>query len=214
MKAVARGLIIEGISGSGKSSVLQALLQYSQGKENLPQSRLVLTEYHTQRVLERKEQEGSLGPGDHLALLEELVAFLEGLEQRRQGRGWTQGVLAEADFFFILERFHLTHVFRFPYMSWEMVQPLDQRLKGLNATLILLTVRAEVLEKRLFSRRHTCWLNYLQRYGSTPAAIVDAFLERQELARDLAARSSLPVITIDTSDRSPTETAELIWARL
>ncbi|HHY36060.1 MAG TPA: hypothetical protein GX518_00025 [Firmicutes bacterium] len=211
---MARGLIIEGISGSGKTAVLNALLHLQQGQEDRPPSQLVLTEYHTQRVLERKEQEGTLKPGDHLALLEELVAFLEGLELRRRERGWPREIPAEADFSFLLERFHLTHVFRFPYMTWEMVRPLDRRLKKLNATLVLLTVQAEVLEKRLFSRRHPCWLKYLHRYGSTPAAIVGAFLERQKLAVELAARSLLPVIAVDTSDKTPAETAGIIQARL
>jgi thymidylate kinase len=213
-KTVARGLIIEGISGSGKTSVLKALLQHKQTEKNWAHSQLVLTEYHTQRVLEGKEQQGSLEPGDHLALLEELVAFIEGLELRRRERGWAQGAPAESDFFFVLERFHLTHVFRFPYMNWEMVKPLDQRLKNLNAAIILLTVKAKILEKRLFARRHACWLNYLHRYGSTPAAIVDTFMQRQQLAVDLAARSSLPVITIDTSRKTPAEAAGIILAQL
>ncbi|MEN1758993.1 hypothetical protein [Anoxynatronum sibiricum] len=209
-----QGIILEGISGSGKTEVLQALLHHPLLNTLSAASRLILTEHHTQRVLELQEQRRRLQPEDHIALLEELTSFIEGCAARTLGRGWNENQLASHDLFFLLERFHLTHVFRFPHMKWDHVKEVDQRLKPLGTILCLLTVDAETLEKRLFSRQHTCWLQYLKQYGDTPAAIVDTFMKRQEEARRLSQSSCLPILEINTSSKTASTVAQQIITTL
>ncbi|SMP44126.1 hypothetical protein [Anoxynatronum buryatiense] len=209
-----QGIILEGISGSGKTEVLQALLQHPSLATLSAASRLILTEHHTQRVLELQEQQGTLQPEDHIALLEGLTAFIEGCATRTLDRGWHEHQLASHDLFFLLERFHLTHVFRFPHMQWEHVKEIDRRLKPLGTTLCLLTVDAETLEKRLFSRQDTCWLQYLKQYGDTPAAIVDSFMKRQAEARRLSQSSCLPVLEINTSEATASTVSQQIISTL
>lgn len=205
-----QGIILEGISGTGKTSVFEALANHKKMQSIPAKSRLILSEHHTQRILELEEQKGILTPQHHTELLDQLVAFIEHLNLRTSHRGWQSDHLQEQDLFFLFERFHLTHVFRFPYMNWSQVVAIDHRLKSLGAVLCLLTVNAETLEKRLFSRRHECWLNYLKQYGDSPSDIVNTLINRQKVAQELAALSSLPTLAIDTSDNTIDQVTDLI----
>ncbi len=205
-----QGLILEGISGTGKTSVFEALATHRSMQLVPAKSRLLLSEHHTQRILELEEQKGLLTPQHHLELMNQLVTFVEILSNRTSHRGWYSDRVQEQDLFYLFERFHLTHVFRFAHMNWSQVANIDHRLSTLGAVICLLTVNAENLEKRLFSRKHECWLNYLKQYGNTPAEIVDTLMRRQQLALELAKRSSLPTLVIDTSDNSIDQVTELI----
>lgn len=205
-----QGIILEGISGTGKTSVFESLAKHEKIQLIPAKSKLILSEHHTQRILELEEQQGILTPQHHIELLDQLVAFMEQLNHRTTHRGWHSDHLQEQDLFFLFERFHLTHVFRFPSMNWSQVVAIDHRLKSLGTFLCLLTVNAETLEKRLFSRRNKCWLNYLKQYGASPSEIVDTLLNRQKVAQELTALSSLPTLVIDTSENTIDQVTNLI----
>lgn len=209
-----QGLIIEGISGTGKTAVLESLMNHPYIKNIPAMSRMVLTEHHTQRTLELLEQRGLLEPSHHLSLMNDVITFIESLHQRTVSREWDHLDFQEQDFLFFLERFHLTHVFRFPHMSWDHVADIDHRLKQLGTILCLLTVSAETLEKRLFSRRNECWLNYLKRYGNTKTAVVDSFMNTQQIAVNLGELSNLPLIRLDTTDLSADDVADAVALKL
>ena len=208
-----KGIILEGISGTGKTSVFEALANHKKMQSIPAKSRLILSEHHTQRILELEEQKGILTPPHHIELLDQLVAFMEHLDHRTTHRGWHSEYVQEQDLFFLFERFHLTHVFRFPYMHWSQVVDIDHRLKPLGAVLCLLTVNGEILENRLFSRRHECWLNYLKQYGDSPSQIVETLMKRQKMAQELAVLSTLPTLVIDTSDNTIDQVTEYIAAK-
>jgi hypothetical protein len=205
-----QGLILEGISGTGKSAVLESLLAHPHMQHLPALSRLVLTEHHTQRVLEILEQQEILDSTHHISLLEDLVSFIENMQSRTSARGWNESGLQPYDLFFLIERFHLTHVFRFPYMNWHQVAHIDQRMRKIGAVLGLLTVDADILEERLFSRQNACWFNYLKGYGETPDAVVNTFMQRQTLAIQLAEQSCLPLIQLNTSHMSIAELTDTL----
>ena len=205
-----QGLILEGISGTGKSAVLESLLAHSHIQNFPALSRLVLTEHHTQRVLEILEQQETLDSTHHISLLEDLLCFIERMQSRTSARGWNESGLQPYDLFFLMERFHLTHVFRFPDMNWNKVAHIDQRMRKIGAVLCLLTVDADILEERLFSRQNTCWLNYLKRYGETPDDVVNTFMQRQTLAVQLAEQSCLPLIQLNSSHMSIAELTDAL----
>ncbi len=209
-----QGLIIEGISGSGKTSVMEKMLVHTRMRQSTALSRIVLTEHHTQRVLELKEQQGLLQTRDHIDLLDGITTFLEGMQQKVVSRGWSPPILDDAGLFFVLERFHLTHVFRFPYMQWHQVQSIDQRLLHLGAQHFLLTVNAAVLEERIFTRASACWLNYLKRYGNSPSEIIDAYMQRQQQVIELSHMSCLPLIQLNTSNLTIEEIVEALFQQL
>lgn len=204
------GIILEGISGTGKTTVFESLLTHDKINSMPSKSKLALSEHHTQRVLELEEQLGRLLPQHHIELLDELVTFVEIRSKRTSHRGWDSSLVQEHDLFYIFERFHLTHVYRFPYMRWHHVANIDERLKNLGAKMCLLTVNAEALEERLYSRRNECWLNYLKQYGKSPAEIISTLMGRQQLALELTIKSSLPSLVIDTSDTSIFQITETI----
>lgn len=207
-----QGLILEGISGTGKTSVFEALTTHNKMKLIPAKSRLLLSEHHTQRILEIEEQKGVLTPQHHLALMDQLVTFVEILHHRTCHREWNSDHVQEHDLFYLFERFHLTHVFRFSHMNWSLVAPIDDRLNALGAKLCMLTVNAESLETRLFSRKHECWLNYLKQYGNSPVEVVETLMLRQQLALNLTEQSSLPTLVVDTSDNSIEQVTEQLAA--
>jgi hypothetical protein len=209
-----QGLIIEGISGSGKTSVMEKMLVHPCMQQSAALSRIILTEHHTQRVLELKEQQGLLQTSDHIDLLDGITTFLEGMHQKIVSRDWSSPILDDAGLFFVLERFHLTHVFRFPYMQWHHVESIDRRLLHLGAQHCLLTVNAAVLEERIFTRASDCWLNYLKRYGNTPSEIIDTYMQRQQQAIELSHKSCLPLIQLDTSALIIEEIVDALFQQL
>ena len=76
------GLILEGIAGSGKSSVLRALTTHEVWTRKPHLSSIVLSEHQTQRALEAKERREGLQIEDHLDLLAEIVGMLEQFSRR------------------------------------------------------------------------------------------------------------------------------------
>ena len=208
--SVYNGLIIEGISGTGKSELLHDLVDHPRFTSLPTHSRLILSEYHTQRVLELKENQHRLTIQDHLDLLDQHVTTVEKLQKNTLARGWNMPELDESDLFFIFERFHLTHVFRFPYMKWHHVASIDERLSHLGAKLCILTVEADILEERLFLRKNQCWLQYLSQYGNTPGEIVAFLMNRQRILLELIQKTCLPVLQMDTSHQSIESLSETV----
>ncbi len=60
------GLIVEGISGTGKTALFRALLSSDRFIHKPFLSTVALSEYQTQRVLERRERETGLEVADNL----------------------------------------------------------------------------------------------------------------------------------------------------
>src|SRR5262245_2300961 len=71
-----RGVILEGVTCSGKSSLLRALVSHPSFVTRAGVSSIVLTEHHTQRVLESKGPRGVLRVEDNIELLRDHTDYL------------------------------------------------------------------------------------------------------------------------------------------
>lgn len=151
------GLILEGICGTGKTTMLQALLRSERFVQRSFHSSIVLSEHQTQRVLERKEMETGLAPEDNIGLLDEHVTYLESVRNRLDHMEWHQNNRTNMRVPYVLERFHFTHVCHYPPMTWEHVQPIDRRLSELNCKLCLLTIPDGLFRERIISSRDSKW---------------------------------------------------------
>ncbi len=192
-----RGLLLEGIPGSGKSTVFRAL-SASQRVQALPEpGRFFFPEQLTQRVLERAYRAGTLDPGDHAAHLGGIVAFLEQQAALLRDRGFAPA--GPDGFLYVIERFHLTHLIDYAYLRWGDLQPVDAALGALGCRMCLFVVDGDTLRRRLFRPRWPGWLSYLDVLADGPAAVVDHYLRAQDRFLALAQRSALVHEVIDTS---------------
>ena len=206
------GIILEGISGTGKSTVLRAMLNNKRWVNKSCLSAIVLSEHHTQRVLENKEKAGNLDKSDNIELLSRIVGQLEFLKNNADQMDWLTRGRSNQIIPFILERFHLTHVYHYPNVEWEDVAEIDARLQKLGARVCLLIIDDKDIENRIVGdRQKNEWQQYLARYGKAIPEIVGHFIEKQNYLVELARQSSLAVETINTSKLSPDEIAEYIF---
>ena len=205
-----RGAVLEGCSMAGKTSVLKALKR-RQSERELELSVVVIGEHYSQVLQKVKGEYEVLSQAEHRQLLSDRLETLEKL----QGWGRKLGPSAQSrGVFFALERFHLNH--RLGYEeeadddeSWY--RELEQRLKGLHATCVLLTISEACVADRV---------EYRQRSSGKPIDAESLEEERRGWVRQQArylraARdSSVPTIIVNTDDLDWTRYADQILDEL
>jgi thymidylate kinase len=214
-----RGVVIEGVTCAGKSALLGALLGHPAFVRRAGASSLVLTEHHTQRVLESLGPRANLRLDDHLTLLRSHVDYLAGIATSldRMTR-WTAERRTNARFLAILERFHLTHVIGYPHVQWQDVADLDATLATLGVHLCVLRLDPAELRRRIRSDRSAGWGTFLAEPGHRDAFThapdddekAEHFTRQQERLLTLAARSRMPRLELDTTTLSPAECARRV----
>lgn len=192
-------LILEGICGAGKTTIFRSLLQSERFVQKSFLSSIVLSEHQTQRVLERKERETGLTPDDNVGLLDQHVSYLEAVQHRLNQMEWCRNNRTNMRVPCVLERFHFTHVYHYPHMTWEHVQPIDHRLAELNCKVCLLTIPDELLRERIITNRDSGWREYLSRYGKTDEEILRYYAAQQQRLRGLCETSELETLVLDAS---------------
>ena len=188
-------LVIEGLTGAGKSSVLTAL---SEGLQARNASCSIIYEEETFGEL-MDELNQPEPPADLLWRLNAVLAGLSALTS-----DWV-----------ILERFHLSYYALLP--EWERYRVIDQQLVSLSARLVLLSYPPEMVSERaLYRHEREGWSEgYIALYGSEQAALeaLQTSLIQREQAFNL---SQLPKLRLDTSAADWKQTAvELMrWVQI
>ena len=116
-------LLVEGVAGLGKSTVLDRLLRrhVSGAPERKLRTVLHLTQAHTYGPLVPGEDAGTLTREASLGHLERIVTWLEWLAQ-------TVAAEAVPKCFALVDTLHLTHCVRPGVVAWDDVAAHDRRL--------------------------------------------------------------------------------------
>jgi len=165
-----RGVIIDGVAASGKSSIIK-YLQQELVKTYPQRSKFFLSEHYTERMLEGLKENGHLTAirvKQHIQnILETLQAYNEMLENSK-----FKSNPKNAELILVIERFILTHLTSLKNRrgySLNEVQKQFSLAKKLNIRQIVLVIPEKDLKERIMSTihyRNDDWKEYLYSKGN------------------------------------------------
>lgn len=200
-----RGIILEGYSNSGKTSILKELKKLHSHDYNSERSVIVLSEHYSQ-VLHRVNGElKSLNQVEHLNLLNDRVKMLKQLSVWAKEVGDTH---RSKGIFFILERFHLNHRTAFSDSSLYKIKQIEVELFRLGAKCALLTISTEEAENRLKSRKPEHWKSKTEKETQIE---VDHLIHTQHILRQHADNSIIPTLELNTDQQDWKRYAKIIY---
>ncbi len=190
-----QGIIIEGLSTAGKTSLLSALKKVHSQTPNVQRTMISVSEHYSQVLHQDHGQLRSMQQNEHIELLKLHVDYLELLHNWNYSLGHTN---LTSGVFYILERFHLNH--RGAYGSSTEIEALEQRLSKLNAQCVLLTLSPDAVEPRFIVSRGEDWKSYILKDHSSVTEACEKFLADQEKLRTCAKQSLVPMMEINTDN--------------
>jgi len=188
-----QGVIIEGLSTAGKTSVFAAIKKIHSQISNAQSTVIAISEHYSQVLHSHHGVLRSMSKDEHIDLLNRHVEYLEHQNDWINSLGHTKSTKG---IFFILERFHLNH--RGAFEDYSGIEKLEQRLLKLNAHCVLLTLSPTAVESRFVESRGEAWKEYIMKNLSNTTEACLKFQEDQEKLRFSARQSIIPTFEINT----------------
>ena len=193
--ARSRLLLVEGVPGVGKTTLLDALLRrYVEERPPRQLRTLVhLTQAHTYGPLAAAEDAGTLTADAALAHLDCIVRGLE----------WAVAAVAPEPvpkLFALVDTLHVTQCHRPGVLRWADLAPLDSRLAAIDCRVVFLEASAAVLRERAVAgRAGTQFLeaHARRRWGPSDEDLHRGLLAEQAAIRRDLARSQMSVRVLD-----------------
>jgi len=189
-----RGVIIEGLSTAGKTSVFSALKRLHSQTNNGEKTIIAISEHYSQVLHSYQGVLRTMDKDEHIQLLSHHVDYLEQQYNWINSFGNTK---PSNGIFYLLERFHINHRAAFP--NSEEIGVLEKRLSRLNSHCVLLTL-SHAVKPRYIESRGDAWKSYVMENHSTETEACQKFLENQEKLRTCAKQSLIPTLEINTDE--------------
>jgi len=190
-----RGVIIEGLSTAGKTSVFSAVKRLHSRTCNGEKTIIAISEHYSQVLHSYHGVLRSMDKDEHVQLLNRHVDYLE------QQFDWIDSLghsKPSNGVFYLFERFHVNH--RAAFINSAEIEVLEKRLSRLNAHCVLLTLSQDAVEPRFIDSRSEAWKAYVMEKHPTVRDACQKFLEDQEKLRMCAKQSLIPTLEINTDE--------------
>ncbi|MGO4501113.1 hypothetical protein AB4114_35275 [Paenibacillus sp. 2RAB27] len=188
-----RGVIIEGLSTTGKTSVFSAIKRLHSQTNNGEKTLIAISEHYSQVLHSYQGILRSMNKDEHIQLLNRHVDYLEQQFEWIDSLGHTK---ASNGVFFLLERFNVNH--RAAFINSAEIGMMEKRLSRLNAHCVLLTLSRDAVEPRYIESRGEAWRNYVMKNHLTVTEACQKFLDDQKKLRMCAKQSLIPTLEINT----------------
>ncbi len=192
-----KALLIEGTSGVGKSTLIDALLRHHVANSASRKIRTVmhLAQSHTYGPLAIPEDRGTLTIAENLQHLDRIVSLMEWLSisVREHKKPWC---------FVIADTLHLTHCVRPGVVRWADVAAIDHRLAALGCRLVMLRASSQSLWQRgIAPRKNEQFLmQYAKKFGDTEEKLHTYFVREQEILANLFSRSMMQKLMLANNE--------------
>jgi len=186
-----KALLVEGVPGIGKSTLIDALIRRHIGSTAPRKIRTFvhLSQTYTYGPLAPAEDAGTLTLADNMRLLEHIVGLLE----------WLHADLdySDKESFVLIEGLHLTHCLRPGVLTWKDAVTVDQRLAAAHCKLLLLRGTDETIWSRAIQAR-AGWefLEYARKFGRTDPDLHAHFVAEQKRSDAMFAQSAMSKASI------------------
>lgn len=186
-------LLVEGIPGIGKSTLIDALVRRHVAAAPPRKLRTLvhLAQTHTYGPLAVDEDAGTLTARDNREHLERITALMEWLHAGVQHE-------RHPSCYVLVDTLHLTHCLRPGIVRWCDVEDVDRRLAALGCKLLVLSATARVVRERTIDARdETQFLHeYARKFGRTADELHAHFVREGEVFAELYDRSAMPRLTL------------------
>lgn len=186
-----RGIILEGQSCSGKTSIFNAIKRNHPLEAEAERNVIYLAEHYSQTLNWVNGEFKNLSQEENLRVLSDRISMLEELNNYANAMG--ESSRRSRGLFFVFERFHLNYACCFNDNNSDEYIKLEQRLSNLNAQVVLCTISPQNTKQRLMHRA-----SYTHEIVTQEDIM--KYVENQQRFVDFAYKSTVPTMIINTDD--------------
>jgi predicted ATPase len=194
-----RGLILEGVTGVGKSSTLAALARCGERPPWLEAARLVPEDETLGELMAEDLQDPSRSVAERTARLTRILALVREAPPEAPA--------------FLLERFHLSYHALQP--DWTSYVVMDAELAERGFRQVLLTLPEPEIRRRSLhrvDRAEEGWADGMIAYFGSEAQALEALVASRTRRLECCAWTRLPTLVLDTSEMDWADVARKIAA--